>query len=841
MGRWWEETRRDLIQAARALAHSPGFTAAAVLTLAIGIGAASAIFSVAEAVLLSPLRFPDADRLVTIVEHDRPASLPRLTFQEYVDWRSRTRTLSGLAASSLEPQLNVRTPSGTVRMTAAFVSGNYFDVLGVSAALGRALTPADEAESDVAVLSHESWSRLFQSNPAAIGQVLEGRSGMAPPRLFTIVGVMPADLEQTGTPFDLYAPIRVTSSARASVGSIIGRLAPGATLADATAEANQIGAAIRPPRPAAAPPLTRERFGVGALKDDVVSSLGGALRIFLIAVAVVMMIACANVANLVLARGTGRQRDIAVRLAIGASRSRIVRHLAAEGALMALAGGALGALLAAGGVTLVRQLAAVEAPGVFRLIFGTSVLPRAASVGVDPMVLVTAFALAVFTSLACGLLPALRLSRVEHLHLATIGVRGIRGSKSDSRLRAVLVVAQVSLASMLLVGGGLLARSFVNLQDVRRGYDPEGVVAFQLVLPEDYATSQKEATVGEILSRVRALPEVSRAGFSYAGVLVGVEDTVGAFVPPGRPREEVAADRDRPRLRSISPGYLEAVGARLAGGRWLDDNDATLAAPAVVVNQAVARRYFGEGQAVGGHLDWYDGSAVPTRVTIVGVVEDIREGSLEREPFAEVFLDYRQVARILESRGQSKRQADQITFGFMSFAARTSGDPRGLITRIRTAVAAADRAAGLDAIAPLEQLVGHALARRRFHAVMLGACAAVAALLALIGIYGVLAYAVAQRTQEMGVRLALGARRSQVLALVLGRGLVLSGAGVFVGLVGAAIGTRLLQGLLFGITALDAATFAGVAITFLAVAGLASFVPARRAMRVDPVVALRHE
>ena len=841
MHRWLEETWRDAAQSARALARSPGFTMAAVLTLAIGIGAASAIFSVADAVLLTPLGFADADRLVTIVEHDRPANVPRLTFQEYVQWRSRTRTLSGLAASSMDPQLNVRTPSGTIRMTAGFVSGNYFDVLGVGAAVGRALTPADEVSPDVAVLSHESWSRFFQADAAAIGQVIEGRSGMAPPRLFTIVGVMPANLEQAGTPFDLYAPIQVTSSSRASVGPIIGRLAAGVMLADATAEANAIGAAIRPPRPAAAPPLTRERFGVGALKDDVVSSLRGALRVFLIAVAVVMMIACANVASLVLARGTGRQRDIAVRLAIGASRSRVIRHLATEGALLALAGGALGALLAAGGVTLVRQLATVEAQGVFRLIFGTSVLPRAAAVGVDATVLVTAFVLAAITSLACGLLPALRLSRVEHLHLAAIGVRGASPSRSDSRLRAALVVAQVSLASILLVGAGLLARSFVNLQDIRRGYDPEGVVAFQLVLPEQYATAQKQAAIGDILSRVRALPEVSSAGFSYAGVLVGVEDTVGAFVPPGRSREEVAADCSRPRLRSISPGYLEAVGARLASGRWLDDNDATLAAPAVVVNQAVARQYFNEGQAVGGHLDWYDGSAAPIRVTIVGVVEDIREGSLEREPFAEVFLDHRQVARILERRGLPKRSADQITFGFMSFAARTAGDPRALMPRIRTVVAAADNAAGLDAIAPLERLVGHALARRRFHAVMLGACAAVAALLALVGVYGVLAYAVAQRTQEMGVRLALGARRGQVLALVLRRGLVLSGAGVLVGLAGAVMGTRLLQGLLFGVTALDAATFAGVALAFLAVAALASFVPARRAMRVDPVVALRHE
>lgn len=841
IGRWFDETRRDLAQTARALGRSPGFTAPAVLTVAIGIGAATAIFSVADSVLLDPLGFPDGDRLVTLVEHDRPASMPRLSFQEYVDWRGRTRTLSGLAASSMDPQLNVRTPSGTVRMTAAFVSGNYFDVLGVAATIGRALAPADEAAPDVAVLSHDAWSRFFNADPTAIGRVIEGRSGMAPPRPFTIVGVMPERMEQPGTAFDLYAPIQVTSNLRASVGPVIGRLGPDASIADAVAEANTIGSAIRPPRPATAPPLTRTRFGIVPLKDDVVESLGGALRVFLVAVALVMVIACANVANLVLARGTGRQRETAVRLALGASRSRVIRHLACEGALLAFAGGVLGALLAAGGVTLVRRLATVEAEGVFKLIFGTSVLPRAGSVGLDLTVLTTALGLSAITSLACGLLPALRLSRIDHLHLAAIGVRGVSTSGSDSRLREALVVAQVALASMLLVGAGLLVKSFLNLQGVGLGYDPEGVVAYQLVLPQEYATVRKTEVIADILARVRAAPQVASAGFSYAGVLIGVEDTVGTFVPPGRARDEVAADRDRPRLRSLSPGYLEAVGARLSAGRWLADEDATRAAPAVLINQTVARRYFADGQAVGARLDWFGSSDVPTPVTIVGVVEDIREGSLERQPHAEVFLDYRQVARIVAGRGEQKRLVDQIAFGFMSFAARTGGDPRRLMPRIREAVAAADSQASLDAIAPLGELVGHALARRRFHAVMLGACAAVAALLAIVGIYGVLAYVVAQRTQEIGVRLALGAQRGQVLALVLRRGVWLAALGVAVGLGGATGGTRLLQGLLFGVTALDAATFSAVALTFIGVAAVASFVPARRATRVDPVVALRHE
>jgi predicted permease len=812
-----------------------------VLTLAIGIGAATAIFSVADAVLLEPLGFPDADRLVTIVEHDRPSTLPRLTFGEYVDWRARTRTLSGLAASSMDPQLNVRTPAGTARMTAAFVSGNYFQVLGVGTAIGRTLTPADEAAPDVAVLTHDAWSRFFDADPSAVGRVIEGRSGMAPPRVFTIVGVLPERVEQPGTPFDLYAPIQVTSRSRASVSRLIGRLDPAATLNDAVAEANTIGMAIRPARPASAPPLTRARFGIVPLKDDVVAALGGALRIFLVAVALVMAIACANVANLVLARGTGRQREIAVRLAIGGSRSRVLRHLATEGTLLALAGGALGTLLAAGGVLLVRQLATVEAQGVFTLIFGTSVLPRARSVGVDPTILGTALSLSALTSLACGFLPALRLSRIDHLHLAAMGVRGTRVVRSDSRLRGVLVVAQVALASLLLVGAGLLLRSFLNIRDVRTGYDPEGVVAFQLVLPEEYATARKSQVIGDVLARVRALPEVTSAGFSYAGVLVGVEDTVGAFVPPGRTRQEVTDDRDPIRLKSLSPGYLQAVGARLAGGRWLIDDDATLATPAVLVNQVVARRYFDGGQTVGAPLDWYGETGDAIRVTIVGVVEDIREGSLERQPYAELFLDYRQVARIMELRGQPKRVADQIAFGFMSFAARTSSDPRALGPRVRDAVVAADPLAGLDAIAPLEELVGHAGARRRFYAVTLGVSAAVAGLLAIIGIYGVLAYTVAQRTQEMGVRLALGARRAQVLALVLRRGLVLTGTGVVIGLAGAAAGTRVLQGLLFGVTSLDIATFAAVGLVFPAIAALACFVPARRAMRVDPVVALRHD
>ena len=827
---------RDSAYAVRSLSRSPAFAVAAILTLAIGIGAATTIYSVVDDVLLQPLSFPDADRLVRISEHERPTSMPRPNYHEYLEWRSRATTLADLATMSWNPQLTVRMPNGTARVTAGQVSPNYFDLLRVTPALGRTITATDASDPNVAMLSFDTWQRNFASDPAAVGSVVTAGAGPSA-RALTIVGVLRADMEHMGTPIELYAPIRVDGDARAvGSGNLIGRLRDGASLAAASAEANVLGNAIRPARPASAPPLTRERFGVSSLKDDLVSSLRPALRVFAAAVAVVLAIVCANVANLLLARGSARRREIAVRLALGAGRGRIVRQVLAECLVLALTGGAIGAVLAAGGVTLVKRLATIEAEGVFRIVLGQNLLPRSADVSVDLGLLGTALAIGIATSVLFGLLPALHVSGARDAQGLTS--RGAGTAPRDTRTRSILVVAQLAMATVLLIGAGLLAFSFLNLTRVNKGYEPAQVLAFQLVIPEEYPAARKSELVESVLGRVRAVPGTTAAGFAYSGIMVSVQNTIGSFVPPDRTLADVAKDRDRPRLKTVSAGYLEAIGARLLDGRLLTDADATPGSPAIVVNRAVARRSMG---AVGSYLDWYVGDRPPLRARIVGVVEDIHQDRLDRQPYAEVFMDYRLIPALQGRLDLPARTVENLAFGFMSFAMRTSGDPRLSIDAVRRAVAATDPVVGLDAILPLERLVSGSVARERLYAVLLGTFAMVAALLAALGTYGVLAYAVVQRTQEIGIRVALGARPMQVVSMVLRRGLILSAIGIALGVAGAYVGTRYLQTMLFGLTPLDARTFVVATAGFFAVAALACYLPARRASEVDPMITLRAE
>ena len=835
---WLDDARRDTAYAVRSLARSRGFTAAATLTLAVGIGATTAIYSVVNTVLLQPLPLPDADRLVRVIEHDRRI-MPAVTYREYLEWRSRTRTLSGLAAASMNPQVMMPTRAGLVRVTGGSVSPNYFEVLRARALFGRTLLSGDVANPDVMVLGFYAWQRHFGSDPRAIGSVIAFRSGSLAGRSMTVVGVLPESMETIGSPLDFYTPIVASPTEPRLVGPLIGRLADGISLTAASEEASAIGIAVRPPRPSSAAPLTKPRFEVQPLKDDVVAALRPALRTFLIAVGVMLLIVCANVANLLLARGTARRRELATRLALGASRGRLVRQILTECLMLALAGGAIGAALGAAGVSLVKRLATTGAEGVFRIVFGANVLPRANEVAVDVHLFGVACALAAMAALVFGLLPALHLSRTNHLQ--AMGSRGAGTARGETRIRTALVIGQLALATTLLVGAGLLATSFVTLAAVEKGYDPANVLAFQLVLPGEYPTARKAASIEGILGAVRAIPGVTAAGFAYAGILVGVQDTVGSFVPAGHTLDVISKDQTRPRLKSLSAGYLEAAGVRLLGGRLLAARDSANAPPVIVINETVRRRYFGESNPVGTFVDWHGGRGDPVRVQVVGVIADVRQGALDREPYAEIFMDYRQVIAIQERWGAPKAMIDQLAFGFMSFAMRTRGRPVDAIPIVRRAIARVDPNAGLDAIVPLERLVANSVARQRFYAVMLGVFSGVAALLAAIGIYGVLAYAVVQRTQEIGLRMALGAGRQQLLTLVLRRGLLFAAIGIALGLAGAAAGTRYLQTMLYGIEPLDTRTFVGVAVAFAAVAALASYVPARRATQVDPVVALRAE
>ena len=847
----WLTVEQDVRYAVRTLRRAPGFAITAVLTLALGIGATTAIYSVVDTILLQPLPFADADRLVHIAENvpssvsGRPPFQRGTTYQEFLEWRARSTTLSDAFAVSTGENV-VRTNEGTARLWGATVSANTFTVLGVGAMLGRTLVAGDDANPDVVVLSFDTWRRLFRSQPDAVGATLEFRADfnasltpeLVPPRLLSIVGVMPAAFELPTGPMDYYTPFLVDASKRSPRVTLVGRVRPGVSLTAALEEANVIGSAIVPP-PANASALNVPRFEVRGVKERMVEGLRPALRVLLAAVAVVLLIVCANVANLLLARGTARQREIAVRVAIGASRARVVHQILTECLVLAAAGGALGAAVGAGGVALVKSLTAVDAPGIFRLGFGTSILPRGHEVGVDPKLFAIAFGIAAITSVLFGVLPALHMSRTSSLW--AMGSRGAAAGRPESRIRAALVVGQLAMATVLLVGAGLLLHSFVRLSTVERGYDPSNVLAFQLVLPPNYSVARKAGTIEEVLTRLRAIPNVEAAGFTRAGILIGEAITIGTFVPPGRTVDEMRANPVRPLIRAVGAGYLTAVGARLLDGRDFQAADATAPVPPVVITRTVARQFFGAASPVGQLLDWHAGKGPASPMHVVGVVDDVRNTSPDRAANPEVFVEYRHLLALQQQWGNSTQRQEQLAIGFLSFAVRTRGNPAAAAPAVVKIVRAVDSNVGIDAMIPMDRLVASSVARPRFYAVVLGVFAGVAGLLAAIGIYGVLAYAVVARSREIGIRMALGAQSSNVLALVLRKGAILTTMGIALGLTGAVAATRLLQSMLFGVAPLDPMTFVAVSLMFGAVALLASYLPARRATNVDPMVALRSD
>jgi predicted permease len=840
---WLRDLPQDLRYAARTLRKSPGFTAAAVLTLGLGIGATTAIYSIVDAILLRPLPFHDSNRLVRVIENmpSPGASLPTYqrgrTWQEYLDWRARTTTLADLIGTAPSIGL-VKTSQGTARLWGAMVSGSTFTMLGTRAMLGRTLLASDDANPDTVLLTHETWRRLFRSAPDIVGSRVEFLTGERGVRLMTVVGVMPEDFEFPTERMEFFTPFTLGTDDWKKYASInlMARLRPGVTLDAAAQEAMTVGTAIAKPLPADAPAMALPRFDVRTLKEGAIGDLRPALRVFLAAVAVVLLIVCANVANLLLARGTARQREMAVRVAIGASRGRLVRQVLTECAVLAAAGGALGALLGAAGITLVKQLASVDAPGIFRLSLGASILPRVQEVGIDPRMFAVAFGFAAVSILAFGLLPALHLSRSAPLQ--AFGARGGGASRGASRLRAALVVGQLVLATVLLVGAGLLIHSFGRLLAVDRGYDPSHALAFQLVFPPDQSIARKTATIEAVLGRLRTLPGVVAAGFNRHGMMIGEQIIMGTFVPEGRTLAEMTAEPVWPSLRPVSGGYLTAAGARMIQGADLNPI-AAASPPAIVISESTAR-IFGRGRQIGRFVDWHVDDKV-IRLQVVGVVSDLRNVKPDRQPFPEVFIDYRQVLKASQMIGDAPLWQHERALGLLSFSLRLRDNPAAAVPAVSQIVHDVEPNAGIDGILPLERLVASSVARPRFYAVLLGVFAGVAGLLAAIGIYGVLAYAVTQRTQEIGIRMALGARRWQVLAPVLRSGLLLTVTGVALGLAAASASTRLLQGMLYGVTQLDRTTFVGVSLLFGLVAAIASYVPAYRATKVNPVVALRHD
>ena len=838
---WLEDARRDARQAVRALRRSPGFAAVTILTLALGVGATSAIFSVVHAVLLTPLPYPNPDRLVRIVENV-PAEesfrgvavrMAAMYLGEFDTWRTRVRTLPQMAVT-MPQAYTLQMPGGNRRLSGARVSPALFAMRGVPPVLGRGLIAEDErADAGVVVLSAAVWQRYFGGARDVIGRQIR-----LDDRPHTVVGVMPPAFGDD----DVWAPFVVEPlrPGQVSVVAVTARLADGVSLEAAAAEVETVGRQLRDLPPASGGP---PRFELTRVQDAEVARVRPALRVLTVAVGVVLLIVCANVANLLLTRASRRQHEIAVRQSLGAARGRIVRQLLTESVILGLGGGIAGLGLAHIGIRLLKALAVVELPAGFGQALDSVLLPRLDEIAISPAVLGFTFTIAVATGILFGLAPAVQLARSERAGVKTRAP----GIAVTGRIGRTLATAQLVLATTLLVGSGLLLHSFVKLTSVDLGFDPRQTLSFDLVLPDHLLARDKLEVAETVAARLTALPGVQAAGFIDGPPLSNrTARPYGAFTPPLKTGDQRDGD-DVVDQRLVSPGYLQAIGARLVSGRWLDDRDGRSRPAGILVTKAYADYYFGSHvDPVGAILETRTGPAL-----IVGVVADVRFDGLDDEPRFIGFVDPRQPLEfndaMLAQRGRQRSAEGNRLFmtgftGALAYAVRVPGsDPVGLAADIRRIVSDVYPAAAVDSQMPMDRVVAGTVSQPRFYAVLVGVFAGIAGAIAAIGVYGVLACVVAQRTREIGIRMTLGARRSEILALVMRQGALLVAIGIPAGIGGALATSRYLQGMLFGLTPLDAVTYAVVTLGFAAVALFASYVPARRATRVNPVVALRYE
>jgi len=797
----------DLRLAARQLGRSPGFSAGVVATLALGIALVTVMFSAVDRVLLRPLPFADAERLVALRQFDRaePDAGDGVAPPVYMAWRERGRTLDGVAA--IEPYGFDLTDQGTPETVPAWrVTEDFFPILGVSAALGRTLRSDDyTAGRQVVVLSHALWRRRFGADSGIVGRVLTLDG--AP---YEVAGVMPPgfDFPHGG---EFWAPRVMSEGQRGEWDEdyfqVVARLAPGSRPEQARAELAGITVALASEWPAAA--------GLGVdmrpLLDEIVGAARPPLLVLLAAVGAVLLIACVNVANLLLARGVRRQRELAVRLALGASPARLARQLFAEALVLAVAGGVLGAMLAAWAADAVTALAPAE------------LLPRAGRLTLDGRALAFTLVVAVVVAVACGLLPALRGGHVDAFGDLQSGARST-GGESVRRVGTGLVGAQVALAVALLAVAALLGRSLAELLRQDPGFEPGGRAALQVFVWDRYDTPEKRADfVERAVERLAVVPGVRAVGavsaLPYAKAWIAMEDP---FRLAGRP--EAPEGREPTAYTTLAtPGYFRAAGIRLVRGRLFTGADGAGAPPVALVNETMARRWWPAGDAVGARVVIGVGGA-PVEREIVGVVGDVRQAGLDREPRPELFAPHAQSG-----------------FGSMTFVAEVGGDPAAALPALRSAIWSLRPDLPIYDSATLPQLLAGQTADRRFVTVLLGAFALLALALAAIGIYGVIAFVTGQRAREFGIRLALGATPGGIVARTVGESLRVVAAGAAVGLAGAVALAGLLRRFLFGVEVIDPLTWALLVPAVLAVAAAAAWLPARRAGRVDPMTVLRAE
>jgi predicted permease len=802
---------RDLLQdtkyGARMLRKSPGLTGVAVLSLALGIGAISTIFSFVNGIMLRPLPYQEPERLVLLDEtaFKQGVASMSVSFPNFLDWREQNHSFEDIACyqadgfiigGGAEPEL----------VMAAFVNQGLFEVLGVAPILGRTFT-ADEDQPDhdqVVILSHSLWQRRFGADPNILGQTL-----LLNNRSRTVIGVMPKGF-QFPEVAEAWGPLALNTKlwTRTDHGLLaIARLKRGVTIEQEQAEMISIASNIE-----AQNPITNEGLSVNviALRAGLVGDYKKALLILLGVVGFVLLIACVNVANLLLARATARQKEIAIRAALGANRRRIFRQLLTESLLLGLISGALGLVLALWGMDLLLAAIPIDIP--FWMKFD-----------LDGRVLGFTAACSLLTGFVFGTAPALEASNPDLNETLKEGGRsGAAGGRH--RLRSLLVVAEIALSLVLLVGAGLMMRSFVSLQNVNAGIKPEGVLTMYIALPgAKYREPEKRiAFFGQLLERVRAIPGVQSAG-TNSGLPLAGNNWGRSLTVEGYP---VLSVGEAPTINHclISPNYFSAMGITILKGRDFDERDTREATKVTIVDERLAREYWPDEDPIGKRIRFGPPEDNEPWHTIVGVVGEVKHQRLDASTRESVYLPFA-----------------QKPISKSSLAIRTSGRPESLIAAVRSQVRELDPDLPLIRVMPMTEIVARSVWQPRLYTALFGVFAAVALILATVGIYGVMSYAVTQRTREIGLRMALGAQRQDVLKLVVGQGVLLATIGVGVGLVAAVALTRLMSSLLFGVTATDPITFAAVSVLLAGVALGACFIPARRATKVDPMVALRYE
>jgi len=813
---YMSDLTQDLRFGMRSLRRAPGFTAVAVLTLALGIGATTAIYSVVNGVVLRPLPYPDPDRITMVwMDNQRMGMSEDIhSAANLADYRAQNQVFEAIAAYSPRGyNVTGGCPEATCepqRIMSAAASAELFPVLGVRPLLGRVFTAEEEVQGRdaVVVIGYGLWARQFGLRPDAVGSTLQlnGRS-------YTILGVMPRDFAYPSRETELWMPLALSPEDRTSRNGFwlwaVGRLKPGVPLERAQADMAEINRRMQEQFP------SLRDYGVKLVplpRQVVGPSLRTALWVMLGAVAAVLLIACANVANLMLSRAAVREREVGVRLALGASRTRLVRQLLTESVLLSLVGGALGVALAWGGLRLLTGLAPSD-------------VPRLDQVRIDAPALVVTLGVAVLTGVLFGLVPALQASSPNLAgSLRDAGGRGATGGQRGNQLRRLLAAAQVALVVVLLTGAGLLIRSFLQLQQVDLGFRPDNLLTMRVALPgAKYPPPQRVPFYDALVERLRAVPGVQGVG-AISDIFLSKTPNSTTFTIEGRPRTRDLENTEIP-FDAVTPDYFRAMGIALVRGRTFTADDGRDSTPLVVIiNEAMAKRFWPGENPVGRRFKYGGENSRGPWVTIVGVVGDMRRTGVDSPVRYETFLPLR---------SQPSSQ--------MTFVVRTAGDPLASAPALRAAVRAGDPSLPVYDVKSMDQLLSNQVAQRRFSMALLGTFAGLALVLGLVGVYGVTSYLVAQRTREVGLRLALGAQPRTVVRMVVRQGMVVAALGVAAGLIGSVALTRLMAGLLYQVSPTDVVTLGVVTATLAGATLLANYIPARRAARVDPLVALRNE